>query len=57
MGRRWPDSSRERVLTDIPVRPASCSRVEPPCFRRARSRGPTAVRTLWSSSTVLILPS
>src|SRR6266568_2421321 len=45
VGLRSPDSSRDRVLTEMPVtseRPAS---VVPRCWRKARSRGPTAAST------------
>src|SRR6266566_208481 len=52
VGRRCPDSSRDRVLTEILVLSASCSRVTPRCLRRARSRGPTAARTVRRSSVM-----
>src|SRR6266567_490002 len=53
VGRRCPDSSRDRVLTEILVLSAICSRVPPRCLRRARSRGPTAARTVRRSSVML----
>src|SRR5688572_19028395 len=54
VGRRWPDSRRERVLTEMPVSAASSSRVTPRSRRRARRRGPTAVRTASRSSCMRI---
>src|SRR5919199_6185763 len=45
VGRRCPDSSRDSVLTEVPVSSDSCVRVSPRRWRSARSRGPTAVST------------
>ena len=44
VGLRPPDSSRDSVLTEMPVRSDSAARVRPPSWRRARSRGPTAAQ-------------
>src|SRR3954447_21535844 len=45
VGRRCPDSSRDSVLTEIPVPADSWARVVPRCRRNAFSRGPTAAST------------
>ena len=45
-GRRCPDSSRESVLTEMPVAADRSARVMSRCWRSARSRGPTAASTL-----------
>src|SRR6185437_15457529 len=49
VGRRSPDSSRDRVLTEMPVVPDRSARVVSRCWRSARSRGPTAA-SAWSRS-------
>jgi hypothetical protein len=43
-GRR-PDSSRDSVLTEMPVAADTLARVAPRCWRSARKRGPTAPST------------
>ena len=53
---RCPDSSRDRVLTEIPVASDSWASVAPRCWRSARSRGPTASSTPSSRSSSFILP-
>src|SRR3954469_26033996 len=55
VGRRSPDSSRDRLLTEMPVAADSWASVSPRCCRSARSRGPIPVSTL-SKSTALSLP-
>src|SRR3954465_5330377 len=45
VGLRRPDSSRDRVLTEMPVASDNWLRVAPRCRRSARRRGPTASRT------------
>src|SRR5690349_4032134 len=54
VGLRPPDSSRDSVLTEMPVVSESSARVAPRRWRIDRSRGPTASRT-GSWSTVLLL--
>src|SRR4051794_2328961 len=45
VGLRRPDSSRDRVLTEMPVASDNWASVAPRCRRSARRRGPTASRT------------
>ena len=45
VGLRPPDSSRDSVLTEMPVVSESCARVVPRSRRSARSLGPTASST------------
>src|SRR5207237_8788074 len=45
VGRRWPDSNRDSVLSEIPVAEDRSANVRSCCWRRARSRGPTVVST------------
>ncbi|GAA1678366.1 hypothetical protein GCM10009765_29590 [Fodinicola feengrottensis] len=45
MGRRWPDSNRDSVLTEIPVVVDNWANVTARCWRKARSRGPTLCKT------------
>src|SRR6185437_11078795 len=45
VGLRPPDSSRDSVLTEMPVVSASSASVAPRCWRIERSRGPTASST------------
>src|SRR5260370_39090543 len=52
VGRRWPLSRRDRVLTEIPVASASAARVRSRCRRSARSRGPTAASTVPRQSSI-----
>src|SRR5918998_3019511 len=54
VGRRAPDSSRDRVLTEMPVVADRSASVVSRCRRSARSRGPTA-SSAWSMS--LSMPS
>jgi len=49
VGLRPPDSSRDSVLTEMPVASESSASVVPRRWRRDRSRGPTALSTgSWS---------
>lgn len=50
VGRRLPDSRRDRVLTDSPVVAARASRVSPRSRRSVRSRGPMASMICSSSA-------
>ncbi len=52
VGLRCPDSRRDRVLSEMPVSSASWASVVSRAWRSERSRGPTAVRTSWSSAMV-----
>src|SRR4051812_39560010 len=45
VGRRSPDSSRDSVLTEMPVVADSWASVSPRCWRSVRSRGPIPVST------------
>jgi thioredoxin reductase len=49
-----PDSSRDSVLTEMPVAADTLARVAPRCWRSARKRGPTAPST--GSSGMNLLP-
>jgi hypothetical protein len=51
-GLRCPDSSRDRVLTGIPVVSDRAVRVAPLRRRSSRSRGPTAASTASNSSLI-----
>jgi hypothetical protein len=46
VGRRWPDSRRDSVLTEIPVLAETSAKVMSCCWRNARSGGPTVPSTL-----------
>src|SRR5215208_1665861 len=50
VGRRSPDSSRDRVLTEMPVEAERSASVVSRVLRRAFSRGPTVARA-WSRSS------
>src|SRR6185312_2265703 len=55
VGLRPPDSSRDSVLTEMPVVSASSASVAPRCWRIERSRGPTASSTgSWFISLLLL---
>src|SRR5215207_2909802 len=54
VGRRAPDSSRDRVLSEMPVAADRSARVVSRCRRSARSRGPTAPRA-WSRSLSMLV--
>src|SRR5215211_2139488 len=54
VGRRAPDSSRDRVRTEMPVAAVRSARVVARCRRSARSRGPTAPRA-WSRSLSMLV--
>src|SRR4051812_49709109 len=51
VGLRSPDSSRDSVLTEMPVAAESWASVSPRCCRRVRSRGPMPVSTSSKSTT------
>ena len=53
VGLRSPDSRRDRVLSEIPVVSLSWDSVVPCCRRSARSRAPTPVSTLVTSSSAI----
>src|SRR5580704_19115100 len=55
VGLRPPDSSRDSVLTEMPVSLESSASVAPRCRRRARSRGPTASSTGSAPIRLLLL--
>src|SRR4051812_24147379 len=59
VGLRRPDSSRDRVLTEMPVASDNWASVAPRCRRSARRRGPTASRTSSSGgpSSVFAIPA
>src|SRR6478736_4747090 len=52
VGRRWPLSSRDSVLTEIPVARDSAASVTSRRRRSSRSRGPTAASTWPRSSSI-----
>src|SRR6201987_421603 len=55
VGLRPPDSSRDSVLTEMPVVSASSASVAPRCWRIERTRGPTASSTgSWFISLLLL---
>src|SRR6516225_6989794 len=55
VGLRPPDSSRDSVLTEMPVTSESSASVVPRRWRRQRSRGPTASSTgSWSIPLLLV---
>src|SRR5262249_37075337 len=54
VGLRCPDSSRDNVLTEMPVLSASSDSVAPSVSRSARNRGPTPSSTSANSAILLV---